>query len=78
MNSARTLLWIVEVNFKLQTKARQLQGPPHNPPGWVWVMQYPLQREAGDDGDFVGLELMTQLPRGHKEAEEQFLHTGVS
>ena len=61
--------------FKLQTKARQLQGPLHDRPGCVWVMQYPLQREAGDDGDFVGLEVMTQLPRGHKEAEEQFLHT---
>ena len=40
-------------------------------------MQYPLQWEAGDDSDLVGLEVMTQLPRGHKEAEEQFLHTGV-
>ena len=40
-------------------------------------MQYPLQREAGDDGDLMRLEVMTQLPRGHNEAEEQFLHTGV-
>ena len=63
--------------FKLQTKARQLQGPFHNPSGRVWVMQYPLQLEAGDDGDLVCLEVMTQLPRGNKEAEEQFLHTGV-
>ena len=74
MNSAKTLLWIVEVlsNFK-----PKLDSPLHNPPGYVWIMQYPLQREAGDDGDLVCLEVMTQLPRGHKEAEEQFLHTGV-
>ena len=40
-------------------------------------MQYPLQREAGDDSDFVHLEVVMQLPQGHKKAEEQFLHTGV-
>ena len=41
-------------------------------------MQYPLQREAGDHGDIVRLEVMMQLPSGHKKAEEQFLHTEVS
>ena len=35
-------------------------------------MQYPLQRDAGVYGDLMRLEVMTQLPRGHKEAEEQF------
>src|SRR3954464_9664588 len=63
--------------FKLESKAGQLQCPFHKPPRRIWVVQYPLQREASDDSDLVCLEVVTQLPRGHEEAKEQFLHAGV-
>src|SRR3954468_9988303 len=63
--------------FKLEAKAGQLQCPFHSSSCCIWIVQYPLQREASDDSDLVCLEVVTQLPRGHKKAEEQFLHAGV-
>ena len=42
------------------------------------VTRFPLQRKAGDDGNLMCLEVMAQLPRGHKEAEEQLLHARIS
>ena len=63
--------------LKLEAKDGQFQCPLYDPSRCVWIVQYPLQREASDDNDFVRLEVVKRLTRGHKKAEEQFLHTGV-